>query len=148
MVLAGGVLSLLGVTMFYFRIPFYDFVVLSRGRPGYPGFNQEQAVLATFGKPARTYHVGSYTVLVNAKAHEAAPVTVDVRIGEYTDLELQARRTFSDGGRIISLETSLFIPCAVSSPAITVTVGCLLDQSGDSYRTGFTTNFNGIQACP
>ena len=41
-----------------------NFVVLSRGAAGYPGFNQEQAVLATFGKPARTYHVGSYTVLV------------------------------------------------------------------------------------
>jgi hypothetical protein len=41
-----------------------NFVVLSLGAAGYPGFNQEQAVLATFGKPARTYHVGSYTVLV------------------------------------------------------------------------------------
>ncbi len=28
------------------------------------GFTQERAVLATFGKPARTYRVGSYTVLV------------------------------------------------------------------------------------
>ena len=41
-----------------------DFVVLSPGGAGYPGFSSEQAVLATFGKPARTYHVGSYTVLV------------------------------------------------------------------------------------
>jgi hypothetical protein len=42
-----------------------NFVVLDPGVvAGYPGFNQEQAVLATFGKPARTYHVGSYTVLV------------------------------------------------------------------------------------
>jgi hypothetical protein len=41
-----------------------NFVVLSAGVPGYPGFGAEQAVLATFGKPARTYHVGSYTVLV------------------------------------------------------------------------------------
>jgi hypothetical protein len=41
-----------------------DFVVLFPGVAGYPGFTQEQAVLATFGKPARTYHVGSYTVLV------------------------------------------------------------------------------------
>jgi len=28
------------------------------------GFTQERAVLATFGKPARTYRVGSCTVLV------------------------------------------------------------------------------------
>jgi len=41
-----------------------NFVVLSPGVPGYPGFSSEQAVLATFGQPARTYHVGSYTVLV------------------------------------------------------------------------------------
>jgi hypothetical protein len=41
-----------------------NFVVLFPGVAGYPGFTQEQAVLATFGQPARTYHVGSYTVLV------------------------------------------------------------------------------------
>ena len=41
-----------------------NFVVLFPGVAGYPGFTQEQAALATFGKPARTYHVGSYTVLV------------------------------------------------------------------------------------
>jgi hypothetical protein len=41
-----------------------NFVVLSPGVAGYPGFAQEQAVLATFGKPARTYQVGSYTILV------------------------------------------------------------------------------------
>ncbi len=41
-----------------------NFVVLFPGVAGYPGFTPERAVLATFGKPARTYHVGSYTVLV------------------------------------------------------------------------------------
>jgi hypothetical protein len=41
-----------------------NFVVLFPGMPGYPGFTQQRAVLATFGRPARTYHVGSYTVLV------------------------------------------------------------------------------------
>ena len=41
-----------------------SFVVLFPGVAGYPGFTQERAVLATFGQPARTYHVGSYTVLV------------------------------------------------------------------------------------
>ena len=41
-----------------------DFVVLFPGVAGYPGFTQERAVLAAFGNPARTYHVGSYTVLV------------------------------------------------------------------------------------
>jgi hypothetical protein len=41
-----------------------NFVVLFPGVAEYRGFTQERAVLATFGKPARTYHVGSYTVLV------------------------------------------------------------------------------------
>jgi hypothetical protein len=41
-----------------------NFVVLSGGIAGYPGFTQEQAVLATFGQPERTYHVGIYTILV------------------------------------------------------------------------------------
>jgi hypothetical protein len=40
-----------------------DFVVLFPGSPGYPGFTDRRAVLATFGKPARTYHVGAYTIL-------------------------------------------------------------------------------------
>jgi hypothetical protein len=41
-----------------------NFVVLAPGGAGYPGFTSERAVLATFGQPARTYHVGSYTILV------------------------------------------------------------------------------------
>jgi hypothetical protein len=41
-----------------------NFVVLDPGGGGYPGFTSERAVLATFGQPARTYHVGSYTILV------------------------------------------------------------------------------------
>jgi hypothetical protein len=41
-----------------------NFVVLFPGVAGYPGFSSERAVLATFGQPARTYRVGSYTILV------------------------------------------------------------------------------------
>jgi hypothetical protein len=41
-----------------------NFVVLAPGGAGYPGFTSERAVLATFGQPARTYHVGSCTILV------------------------------------------------------------------------------------
>jgi hypothetical protein len=46
-----------------------DFVVLFPGVPGvpgvpgYPGFTNRRLVLATFGKPSRTYHVGQYTIL-------------------------------------------------------------------------------------
>jgi hypothetical protein len=41
-----------------------NFVVLTAGTPEYPGFNDEAAVLTTFGSPAQTYHVGGYEVLV------------------------------------------------------------------------------------
>jgi hypothetical protein len=40
------------------------FVVLFPGVAGYPGFTPERAVLATFGRPARIYHVGAYMILV------------------------------------------------------------------------------------
>jgi hypothetical protein len=40
-----------------------DFVVLFPGIDGFPGFMNRKQVLATFGKPARTYHVGRYTIL-------------------------------------------------------------------------------------
>ena len=39
------------------------FVVLFPGIQGYTGFTARRQVLATFGKPARTYHVGRYTIL-------------------------------------------------------------------------------------
>jgi len=39
------------------------FVVLFPGIQGYPGFTARRQVLATFGKPARTYHVSGYTIL-------------------------------------------------------------------------------------
>ena len=41
-----------------------SFVVLFPGVTGYPGFTAKRAVLATFGTPARTYHLGRYQVLV------------------------------------------------------------------------------------
>jgi hypothetical protein len=41
-----------------------NFVVLTRGVPGYPGLTSKRAVLATFGPPAQTFHFGMYTVLI------------------------------------------------------------------------------------
>jgi hypothetical protein len=40
-----------------------DFLVLFPGIDGFPGFTGREQALATFGKPARTYHVGRYTIL-------------------------------------------------------------------------------------
>jgi hypothetical protein len=41
-----------------------NFFVLTPGVPGYAGITSKRPVLATFGPPAHTYHVGMYTVLV------------------------------------------------------------------------------------
>ena len=41
-----------------------NFVVLTRGVPGYAGLTSKRAALATFGPPAQTYHFGMFTVLV------------------------------------------------------------------------------------
>jgi hypothetical protein len=41
-----------------------NFVVLTRGVPGYAGITSKRAVLATFGPPAQTYHFGMFTVLI------------------------------------------------------------------------------------
>ncbi len=41
-----------------------NFVVLAPGSSEYPGFTNTKAVLATFGRPASSYRVGSYRVLV------------------------------------------------------------------------------------
>jgi hypothetical protein len=38
------------------------YVVLFPGVAGYPGFTDRKAVLATFGRPARAYQVGRYTI--------------------------------------------------------------------------------------
>jgi hypothetical protein len=46
------------------RLATANFVVLFPGVPGYSGFTNERAMLATFGRPARTYRVGSYTILI------------------------------------------------------------------------------------
>lgn len=40
------------------------YVVLFPGIPGYPGFTARRAVLAAFGRPARTYRLGRYLILV------------------------------------------------------------------------------------
>jgi hypothetical protein len=84
---------------------------------------------------------GSYLLRVQADGHEAAPQTVDVNEGEYTETELMARRVFNEGGRIVTTEYSVFVPCAASVPVASSTVDCTFDQSGDSFRAGFTSNF-------
>jgi hypothetical protein len=44
------------------RLSSAHFVVLDPGQPGYPGYADYPAVRATWGRPARVYHVGQYTI--------------------------------------------------------------------------------------
>ena len=86
---------------------------------------------------------GSYLLRVQADGHEAAPQTVQVREGEYAEAELMARRVFSEGGRIVTTEYSVFIPCSIDYVANGNVIDCTFDQSGDSFRAAFTTNYTG-----
>src|SRR5687767_11241595 len=51
----------------------------------------------------------SYVAIANAPGHEAAPANVDVEAGAYAELEIQARRIFSDEGSVITTQYSVFI---------------------------------------
>lgn len=86
---------------------------------------------------------GAYLLRVQAEGHESAPQTVDVKEGEYAEVELMARRVFSEGGRIITTEYSVFIPCAIDYVANGNVIDCTFDQSGDSFRAAFTSNYTG-----
>lgn len=77
---------------------------------------------------------GSYVAIASADAHEAAPVNVDVEVGKYTELEVQARRLFSNDGYIITTQYSIFTACATSAVVVSTVYSCLADS--DSYRPG------------
>ena len=86
---------------------------------------------------------GAYLLRVQVDGHEAAPQSVDVVEGQYTESEIIARRIFNEGGRIITNEFSVFIPCAAGFIVNGVTANCVLDLSGDSFRSSFPSNLTG-----
>lgn len=94
---------------------------------------------------------GSYVVLAQAKDHEAAPKNADVKAGEYTELEVQARRTFNQNGLIITTQFSIFIDCSeeavvIANEGATEGVSCMMDQSGDSARGSFDSQLSPADA--
>lgn len=84
---------------------------------------------------------GAYILRVQAKGHEAAPQSFDVKAGEYTEAEVLTRRIMNEGSRIITTEYSVFISCAVDFIANGIVYDCTLDQSGDSDRADFVSNY-------
>lgn len=112
-------------------------------------------VLASNGMTATTDASGQFTLLdldpgayllrVQVDGHEAAPQSVDVVEGQYAESEIIARRIFNEGGRIITNEFSVFIPCAAGFIVNGITMNCVLDLSGDSFRSSFTSNLTAYE---
>ena len=84
---------------------------------------------------------GTYVLLANADLHEAAPINVDVSAGEYTEVEFPSRRVFSIDGRTVTTAFSIFIPCAIDFVADGYVLDCTGDQSGDSFRAFFVSDY-------
>ncbi len=79
---------------------------------------------------------GAYILVMQADGFEAAPKNVDVKEGLYNPVEYQARRIVNQGSQILTEEYSVFIPCTFAVPvAGWVTFNCVLDLSGDSFRS-------------
>lgn len=89
---------------------------------------------------------GTYTAQVEAAGHEAAPTDVDVVVGIYNHMEIEARRVSSDGSLILTAQYSAFVPCAADFVANGIVANCLLDLSGDTYRPSFRTDSRGLGA--
>ena len=84
---------------------------------------------------------GSYIARVQAEGHEAAPQTIRVEAGEYAEAELMARRIVNEGSRIITTEYSVFVSCNINAVVIGLPADCTLDQSGDTDRAAFISNY-------
>jgi hypothetical protein len=84
---------------------------------------------------------GTYTLRVTASGHEAVPQKVSVQAGSFAETSVVARRVSSAGATIITEEYSVFIPCGYDYVANGGVIDCTFDQSGDSYRPGFVSDY-------
>lgn len=83
---------------------------------------------------------GSYVLRETSPNHEAKPTRVEVEEGFFSEAEVLARRLSSVGSTLITYEYAVFIDCSLSL-LIALPFGCSFDQSGDSYREGFTADY-------
>lgn len=84
----------------------------------------------------------TYTVRVSAEGHEAAPESVRVEAGLFSDLSVVARRVISEGGTILTQEFAVFIDCWIP---FWTELNCFLDMSLDSKRAGFTADYMAVE---
>lgn len=83
---------------------------------------------------------GTYTLRVNAEGHEAKPETARVDAGEFTEMNILARRVTSLDGATVTQEFTVFLDCAVSL-VVALPFDCSTDLSGDSHRRDFTVDY-------
>ena len=76
-----------------------DYVVLAPGRPGYPGFAPRRQVLATFGRPARTYHAAGCVILVWHRNLLASLGRAQFQNSKGSSMRWPARKAGSSSGR-------------------------------------------------
>jgi hypothetical protein len=93
---------------------------------------------------------GTYTVRVAADNHEAIDKQVKVVAGEFAEMTVEARRTFSTGGSILSQEHTLFSACfanalVISAALAAIAAGCG-DTSGDSSRFDFWSDYSALSS--
>ena len=87
---------------------------------------------------------GAYMLRVQAEGHEAAPQSVDVVEGEYAEVEVMARRVVNEAGRIITVQYAVFVSCWADFVVNFVVGDCTNDQSGDTDRASFNSNYTDV----
>ena len=87
---------------------------------------------------------GAYLLRVQAEGHEASPASVDVAEGEYAESEVIARRVVNEAGRIITVQYSVFVTCWADFVVNFVVGDCTNDQSGDTDRASFNSNYTDV----
>jgi hypothetical protein len=85
---------------------------------------------------------GTFTLKLDAPKHEAAPRAVDVAADQFTEIEFNARRIVSDNGRVITTFYSVFVPCSVSIVEETDGLDCTFDQSHETDRSAFESDYS------
>jgi hypothetical protein len=85
---------------------------------------------------------GEYVVRVDSPDHQVIPFKTQVSAGEFSEAQISARRLIDDGSALITYEYAVFIDCSLSL-LLALPFGCSTDQSGDSYREGFTADYSG-----
>lgn len=86
---------------------------------------------------------GQYTLRVTVEGHEATPQRIQVTEGLFNEISVIARRVTTEANAILTEEFSVFIPCAFVVPGVGLfTLNCVLDLSGDSFRSSVTKDYS------